>query len=232
MKILIIDDELRMSQILKEQLIRRKFTVKCVNNYDQAVDIVLSEVFDLIICDYVLSPIKKSPHWIDFVKEMRIRWNKIPIIILTWKWQNCITPWDCLNAGADDFLQKPYAINELIARIFAIIRRSYLTVDSSTNIITDWNLKLNLSNRSLYINNIEIALSNIPFLILSKLIQNKWKIMSQKDLIEYIWWDDDLFNSQSTATLRVHITYLKKINPIISKSISTIHWIWYIWNDN
>ena len=226
MNVLIIDDEPITAVNLKERLELNKFTVNTADNYDTALEKASYWNFDLIICDYFLSNINPKKQWTNLIKQIRSRWVKTPIILLTWRSVEEIAPWIALNSWADDFLQKPYNIQELVARITALIRRQFS--GNAVNKVVKDNIEMDIISRETFINNKRVKLGNTLSLILLKLIQSKGDVLTYRELISYIWWDSSLYLSKTNWTLRVHMTNLKKkLWEKLASQIETINWIWY-----
>ncbi len=226
MNILIVDDEPITASNLRIRLRQNKWNVTISNNFDNALKEISSWNFDVIICDYFLSKHNKDKQWTDLIKKIREQSIKTPIILLTWRSVEEIAPWSALNSWADDFIQKPYNIQELLARITALIRRQYSW--NAINIIKKDNIEMDIITRETTINDKKIKLWNTLSLILLKLLESKWKILSYRDLISYIWWENSLYLWQTSWTLRVHMTNLKKrLWKNIAEKIETVNWVWY-----
>ena len=229
MNILIIDDEPITSLNLKAKLEKNKFKIKTSDNYNNALKQAIEWTFDVIICDYFLSQKNPQEQWIDLIKKIREHWIYIPIILLTWRCAEEIAPWHALNSWADDFLQKPYNIQELIARITALIRRKY-SWNAINTIKTDW-IEINIITRETIIHEKKVKVWNILSLILLKLLQSRWEILTYRDLISYVWWENSLYLWHTNWTLRVHMTNLKKkLWKRLANKIETINWIGYKFN--
>lgn len=226
MNILIIDDEPITASNLKSRLRQNRWNVIVSNEFNDALRKVNSWNFDIIICDYFLSKLNPKKQWTDLIKEIRNQLIKTPIILLTWRSTEEIAPWNALNSGADDFIQKPYNIQELFARITALIRRQYSW--NAINIIKKDNIQMDIISRETTVDNKKIKLWNTLSLILLKLLESRWSILTYRELISYIWGESSLYLWQTSWTLRVHMTNLKKrLWKNIAKKIETVNWIWY-----
>lgn len=113
----------------------------------------------------------------------------------------------------------------------AIIRRQFPS-ETIKNTLIHWDISIELDTRKVEVWWINIKLWNTLFLILIKLLKERWKIITQERLIEYIWWDSALYHNQSSTTLRVHMTYLKKAMwKKFSDKVKTIHWVGYLFDE-
>lgn len=231
MRALLIDDEKIILKNLTKQLTDEKWNVDTSDNYKEASDKLLNSSYDIVICDHRLSNNPDDKKWLDLIKEARDYWNKSPVILLTWRGVDEISPWEALNAWFDDFIKKPYEFKELMSRIMAIIRRQFPS-ETIKNTLIHWDISIELDTRKVEVWWINIKLWNTLFLILIKLLKERWKIITQERLIEYIWWDSALYHNQSSTTLRVHMTYLKKAMwKKFSDKVKTIHWVGYLFDE-
>lgn len=227
MKLLIIDDEKFVVKRIVWNFVHENWTIDVASSYNSAYNTLKAKKYDIIICDYNLWD--SSENWLNLIKQIRFDWNTTPVILLTWKSFDEITPWDALEAGFDDFVKKPYEPKELKARVSAILRRRIWNWVNLSNSLFYKDLEINFSNRKVILDWKNIKLWNTLFLILYELVKSKWKIVSYENLIEYIWWEPSLYVPQYSSTLRVHVTHLKKILWLdFSKNLKTVHWVWYI----
>lgn len=105
MRALLIDDEKIILKNLTKQLTDQKWNVDTSDNYKEASDKLLNSSYDIVICDHRLSNNPDDKKWLDLIKEARDYWNKSPVILLTWRGVDEISPWEALNAWFDDFIK-------------------------------------------------------------------------------------------------------------------------------
>lgn len=220
MKILIIDNEAKILHTLKRQMSKVYDDIRIVDNYLEGISEAMREIYDVIICDYSLDSNKTG---IELIQEIRNRKILTPAILLTGKSLETIKPEEALSAGLDDFLTKPYRLEELVARIKALIRRSYLKQNEKKDLIIHRDIGINLNNKSIIVDNNEIKVGKIMFRILHKLIRAPGKIVSYDDFIEYIWGESARYQEQSGNALRVHISNLKKLLGKHGKHIKNMY---------
>ncbi|MEJ2064284.1 MAG: response regulator transcription factor [Reinekea sp.] len=191
MKILLIDDDHALINHLKPVLKADGYVVEYADNGIDAEFLGFEEEFDAIILDLGL-PQKNG---LDVLKAWRQNDMKAPILILTARdsWQERV---DGLKAGADDYLGKPFQIEELLARLEAILRRNIGTLD---NTLKYDNLTLNLNAQNLILDNNDDALqlTAIEFKLLRHLMSNPGKILSKTELSEHVYEEENLKDSNT-----------------------------------
>lgn len=221
MKILIVEDNEILSNNISTYLNLKQIETKKLFLWSQANYELTLNNYDLLILDLWLPDID----WNEVCRQIRNSWKNIPILMLTAR--NTINDkktW--FNAGADDYLTKPFDYEELLMRINALVRRNY-TIKTDV-IILDNNEKiiLNITNKSLEKNSQLVHLSNLEIDLLIYLAHNKWKIISKEELLEKVWGEYD--NFKMSRTVDVYIWYLRK--KVWKNLIETIRWQWYIIN--
>ena len=189
MKILLVEDEISLSDALVNILKKEKYQVDAVYNGEDGINYALTGIYDLIILDVIL-PIKNG---FDVLKE--IRKNKIgtPILMLTALSQESdkIKGFDL---GADDYLPKPFLTGELLARIRALLRRKGEYIDSY---LEYGNLKLNLKTYELESEKNSIKVSSKEFEIMRYLLSKPTFIAARDDIINKVWGFDCEIESNS-----------------------------------
>jgi DNA-binding response OmpR family regulator len=182
MKILFIEDNLRLSELIKKNLETDKFVVDVANTLEDAQNNLTSYDYDLIILDLNLPDGSGE----DFLIKIRKKKYKIPVIILTAN-NNFDVKIKNLNLGADDFLTKPFKHEELVARIHAILRRP---IEFSSNIFEKGNVKFNSNSGEMLINNKDIKLSKKEILLF-EILSNKFSKTVTKSEIENKIYDNN-----------------------------------------
>ncbi|MEJ5351900.1 MAG: response regulator transcription factor [Melioribacteraceae bacterium] len=219
MRILVIEDEKKVASFIKKGLEEEFFTVDVAYNGKDGLVLASSEEYDLIILDIMIPFIDG----ITLTKELRKRKIITPILLLTVK-DSVNDKVEGLDAGADDYLTKPFAFEELTARIRALLRRTEI---QKSNILTAADLKLDLITHTVYRNNKEIILTQKEYSILEYLLRNKNKIVSRTKLIEHVY---DYHFDTDTNVIDVYINKLRnKIDYGFDKKlIHTIRGVGYI----
>jgi len=218
MRILLVEDEIKLANAVKRALEFQKYTVDVANDGRLGLDLAIGEKYDLIILDLML------PHLTGIQICTAIRAEKIstPILILTAKGQidDKITG---LDSGADDYMVKPFSFEELFARIRSLVRRAS---NSNDNILTIDNLTLNTVSFKVTRGNTHINLSSKEFAILEYLLRYVGSVITKDQIVQSVWnYDTDILPS----TIEVHIKHLRdKIDtPFKTKLIHTVRGFGY-----
>ena len=214
MKILLVEDDQTLFESLSQTLQQWDFEVAGVTDFDDVMTSVEAVQPEIIIMDIKL-PKFDGFHW-----TRKIRQNSnVPIVFLSSK----DSPMDqvmSMELGADDFIQKPFNTNVLIAKIQAIYRRVY-EFDSSEKSILMWQqAKLDLTKDSISDNDTEIYLSKTEMLILSMLVRNQNQIVTRDKIITALW-DDEAFVSDNTLTVNVNRLRKKLADIGMNEQIET-----------
>ncbi|MBW1971569.1 MAG: DNA-binding response regulator [Deltaproteobacteria bacterium] len=219
MKILLVEDDIDTKKFLKKGLEENYYSVETTSSGLEALEYIESQPFDLIILDIMLPELDG----ISLLKNIRKRGNFIPVILLTVKDSNeeIIAG---LDAGADDYITKPFSFNQLLARIRAVTRRGKQYTPSLLKVA---DLFLDQISRRVYKGDKEIVLTPKEFSLLEYLLLNKGRIVTRTMILEKVWnLDYDGFSN----VVDVHINHLrKKIEKDSSfKFIHTVKGVGYI----
>ncbi len=198
MRIIVVEDEHKIANSIKKGLEQESFAVDVAFTGTDGFGLITTEDYDLIILDLLLPGMSG----IDICKKLRDAQNHTPILMLTAKGQ-IEDKVAGLNAGADDYLTKPFAFEELLARVRALIRRPK---DSLGTILTFEDLTLDTQNYEVKRAGKLINLSNKEFALLEYLLRHKNKILKKDQIINHVWdYDADILPN----TVEVYIGYLR-----------------------
>jgi len=203
MKLLIIEDEKKISEPLKEALVDNGYIVDCVEDGLSGFELAKNSSYDCIILDLNLP----GMDGIEVAKKLRDESNTTPILMLTARiGQEKII--EGFESGADDYMIKPFHFKELLLRIQALIKRNSL---NKANWLEIGKIKIDSIRRKVFIGEKEIKLNTKEFGILEYLLRNAGRPVSQEEILEHVWGDEiDFF----TQTVRTNIkTLRKKIDP-------------------
>lgn len=200
MRILVIDDEKIIAQNIKKALGRLGYVADVELNGEDGLFKAETEDYDLVIVDWML-PDMEGPEISQRIKKVK---PETLVLMLTAKSQ-LEDKIEGFEKGADDYLTKPFAIEELLMRIKAIIRRKNGTV-LAPEIIID-NLSLNTNTCQVVRAGQEISLSPKEYALLEYLVMNKCKVLDRLTILEHVWGDDSL---EFSNTVDVHIRYLRR----------------------
>lgn len=213
MRILLVEDEIKLANATKRALETQKYAVDVVYNGTEGFDMAIGEEYDLLILDVMLPGIDG----IELCKMLRNHGNHTPILVLTAKGQVSDKVLG-LDVGADDYVVKPFSFEELFARARALIRRPKITNDSVLKI---HDLTLDPQSFKVKRDGKTIELSTKEFSLLEYLLRNKNNVLTREQIIAHVWdYDADVLPS----TVEVHIKHLRdKIdNTFDTKIIKTI----------
>ena len=210
MNILIIEDEYSLADAIAETLKNEKFNVSIKTNGEDGEDEALTENYDLILLDVMLP--KKNGF--DILKAIQQAKIKTPIIMLTAK-SEMDDKLNGLEHGADDYITKPFAMRELMARIKAVLKRTNNI--ENTDYLEYGDLILDLKNAKLKCNNNEIQISGKELELVEQLLINKNQISSRESLAERIWGyeSDSEYNN-----VEVYITFVRRKLKLIDSKVT------------
>jgi len=215
MKILVVEDEHKIANSIKKGLEQELFAVDAAYDGTQGYDFAVSEDYDLIILDRLLPGIDG----ITICKKLRNQHIHTPILLLTAKGQ-VRDKVEGLNAGADDYLVKPFAFEELLARVRALLRRPKNTITSKLRVI---DLTLNTQTYEVTRMNKPISLSQKEFMLLEYLMRHVNKVITKEQIINHVWdYDANILPN----TIEVYIKRLRnKIDRPFENMKPLIHTI-------
>ncbi|TXD46395.1 response regulator transcription factor [Polaribacter sp. IC073] len=199
-KVLLAEDEASLGLIVKESLESRGFTVFHAKNGKEALEFYKDKHPDILVLD-VMMPIKDG---FTLAKEIRLENKAIPIIFLTAKSQTS----DVLEGfkhGGNDYLKKPFSMEELIVRIKSLLHRVALKTNSENRIIG--NYSFNLTKQTLTFSTEEQTLTHREAALLFYLYENKNEVLDRTFILNKLWGNDDFFNARS---MDVFISKLRK----------------------
>lgn len=200
-KIVLAEDEPSLGQILKESLETRGFLVYHAPNGEVAYDYYLKTKPDILVLD-VMMPIKDG---FTLAKEIRKENTYIPIIFLTAKSQTKDVL-DGFEHGGNDYLKKPFSMEELIVRIKALLDRNKIKKDT-TNKIAIGNYIFNYTKQILHYSSEEVLLTNKESELLFHLSEKQNEVLDRSYILNKLWGNDDFFNARS---MDVFISKLRK----------------------
>jgi len=202
MNILIVEDEKSLVLEVYEFLTKEGFTVENAHTKRSAEEKILVNNYDFILLDLGL-PDGDGFDLLMTLKKLKDREDAVIILTARGSVDDRISG---LEQGADDYLAKPFSLNELLARIHAITRRKHKL---ESNEIAIRGFRINIQNRTLYYNDDRINLTKKEFEIFNYLVLNKKRVISRTNLTEHVWGDILEINSDSNF-VDVHVKNLRK----------------------
>ena len=220
MRLLLIEDDRKIALFVKTGLREAGFAVDHADNGEDGLHLALTEPYDVAVIDLML------PHvdGLSIIRQMRDQSINTPVLILSAK-QKVHERVEGLQGGGDDYLTKPFAFAELIARVQALLRRSSLITHPTELQFAD--LKMDLPARRVTRAGVKINLQPLEFSLLEYLMRNAERVVSKTMIMEHVW--DYNFNPQ-TNVVEARICYLRdKIDKgFPSKLIHTVRGVGYV----
>ncbi|CCB65216.1 MULTISPECIES: response regulator transcription factor [unclassified Hyphomicrobium] len=199
MRILIVEDEPKIAKSLATALTAANYSVDAVHDGEDAWFRGDTENYDLVILDLGLPKIDG----LSVLKRWRAAGRMMPVLVLTARgaWMERV---EGIDAGADDYLVKPFQIEELIARVRALIRRS---VGQGSALLTAGKLSVDTRQMRVLIDGASVAVSPLEYRLISYLIHHKGRVIPPAELIEHLYGDDD---ARDANALEAVVTRLRK----------------------
>ncbi len=220
MKVLFVEDDPQILKYVRQGLEQKGIVVDTASDGQQGFELASSEEYDMIILDWMLPEMDG----LQFCTQLRDGERQTPILMLTAKGstQDRVTG---LNQGADDYLVKPFAFSELLARIHALVRRSRSLQSNNKldNDLTFRDLMIDVQKMDVKRGKKTIKLSKREYALLEYLLRKKNQVVSAQQIIEHVWeYDSDVLEN----TAQVYIGYLrKKIDKAFPNKVPLIHTI-------
>ncbi len=199
-RILIVDDEEDLCEILQYNLNNDGFATDIAHSAEEALIKPLGE-YDLLLLDIMMGPISGFKFADKLRKELKIN---IPIIFLTAK-DNENDLLTGFSLGADDYIAKPFSVNELTARVRAVLKRTHQEKVKPESIIKFKDIELDTIRKRLIINDNRVELTKKEYEILKILLENQGKVFSREDILNLVWGNDVIVTER---TVDVNITRL------------------------
>lgn len=214
MAILIVEDEKNMSNLLKLELTHSGYQCEQAFDGEDGLKKSLENDYELILLDLMLPRI----NGIELCRQLREK-KQTPVIMLTAR-DEVMDKVNGLQVGADDYLAKPFAMEELLARINALLRR--VNMQNKVNEYVYGQIKMIIDKRQVFYQEREVTLTTTEFDLLALLVKNGGKVVSRNDILDQVWgYDGDV----STNVVEVYIRYLR--NKMKGIPIETVRGVGY-----
>jgi two-component system KDP operon response regulator KdpE len=223
-KILVVDDEAQITRVLRASLRAHRYEVRTAADGESALDTFHDWRPDLIITDLQMPEM----NGIELCREIR-KISPVPIIILSVKGEEK-TKVEALDAGADDYITKPFGIDELLARVRAALRRTPQETNETTEKLEDGDFSIDLAAHKALVRGEEIHLTPKEFDLLVYLFQNRGRVITHRAILAAVWGGN--FTAQPEY-LRVFLGQLRKKiekDPAVPQYILTEPWVGYRFN--
>ena len=203
MKILVVEDNKKLLQTIEKELLKH-FEIECCEDGEEALYLIKQGIYDLVVLDLMLP----SLGGIDILKNIRNNHIDTPVLILTTK-ESLDEKVEAFSIGANDYLTKPFYMEELVARIYAMLRTTGKL--QTKNTLDFYDLHLDLSKRRVFYKEEEIELQNKQFNLLEYFLLNKGTILLKEQIYDRIW------GMESDATIEIVEVYISNLRKILSK---------------
>lgn len=204
-RILVVDDETQITRVLKTTLNSQGYEVKSASDGESALNLALDWIPDLIVTDLSMPGMTG----IELCRLVRER-SQVPIIVLSVRGEEK-TKIEALDAGADDYVTKPFSVNELLARVRANLRRVAATQESPAAIVEDGDFYINPESRLVRVRGKEVHLTPKEFELLMFMARHPNRVLTHRILLNAVWGGESV---QQPEYLRVFINQLrKKVEP-------------------
>lgn len=201
-QVLLVEDEKKLADTLSKGLTELNYEVQTAYDGNIALKLFNAGKFDLVITDINLPGL----NGLELTKQIRNRNMHTPVIMLT-ALHTTDDKIEGFNAGADDYLAKPFEFKELLARIRAILKRTINQQLPTGNILRVADLELNLDSMEVYRNETPIQLTAKEFQLLEYMMRNRNRVLTRADIAERVWNLD--FDSR-TNVIDVYVNFLRK----------------------
>jgi len=220
MRLLLVEDDVKIAQFVVNGLKEAGFAVDHATNGEDGLHLALTEPYDIAVVDLMLPKLDG----LSLIEAVRRNDINMPVLILSAK-RSVDDRVKGLNKGSDDYLVKPFAFSELLARVQALIRRSTMVTAPSELKVAD--LVLDLDKRKVFRADKEIFLQPLEFSLIEYLMRNAGRVVSKTMIMEHVW---DYNFSPQTNVVEARICYLRdKIDKDFdAKLIHTVRGVGYV----
>ena len=216
--ILIVEDDPNIRKLVRVNLVKRGYTVSEAGDSHQAMALFQEEPVDLVLLDLLLPGLSG----VDICSWIRAR-SEVPIIILSARSEENLKV-AALDAGADDYVTKPFGQEELLARVRAFLRRSYVSAKTNGNKIQIGELNIDLEARRVFIGENDLHLTRTEYAILAELAHHLDAIVTHDELITQVWGPE---YRGSNHYLHTYLGRLRKKLGEYSDLLETVPWMGY-----
>jgi two-component system KDP operon response regulator KdpE len=219
--ILVVDDEPQITRVLKTTLSSQGYGVRTASDGDEALLILKDWTPDLVITDLRMPNLGG----LELCRQIRAR-SRIPIIVLSVKGEERIKV-EALDAGADDYVTKPFGVHELLARVRAALRRAAAPEEPESPLIEAGDFRIDIATRSVRVRDREVHLTPKEFDLLTYLARHAGKVLTHRNLLAAVWGGNSV---EQPEYLRVFVGHLrKKLEPdeAAPRYILTEPWVGY-----
>lgn len=219
MRVLVVEDHVSVANFIIKGLREERYAVDHARNGNEALELALVGEYDVMVLDLMLPGLSGM----EVAQRLREHGETLPILMLTAR-DSVNDKVDGLDAGADDYLTKPFAFAELLARLRALLRRQSTFID---NVLTIADLRLDPTTHEVERAGARLELTTKEYALLEYLLRNKNRVVSRTAIIEHVW---DMHFDSDTNIVDVYIRYLRRKvdEPFDGKLIHTVRGVGYV----
>ena len=197
-RVLVVDDEPQIRRALRMGLLGHGYQVSTAEDGDEALTIIATQLPDVVVLDLVMPRVDGF----EVLRQTRL-WSEVPVIVLSARGQerDKVT---ALDLGADDYLTKPFGMEELLARLRAVLRRARAPVETTCSF---GDVTIDFTRRVVTKGNDEVHLTPTEYDLLAALARDAGKVLTHRLLLERVW---GVYASENLQQLRVYINYLRR----------------------
>jgi two-component system, OmpR family, KDP operon response regulator KdpE len=219
--ILVVDDEAQITRVLKTTLSSQGYGIRSASDGEEALQLMKDWTPDLVVTDLRMP----NMDGLELCRRIRTE-SRIPIIVLSVKGEDTIKV-EALDAGADDYITKPFSINELLARVRAALRRASTPQQPETPVVEVGDFRIDIPGRTVQVKSREVRLTPKEFDLLVYLARHPGKVITHRALLGAVWGQNSI---EQPEYLRVFVGHLrKKLEPDenATRYIITEPWVGY-----
>ena len=223
-RILVVDDEPQITRVLRRSLTSHRYDVRVAADGEAALELFQDWSPDLVITDLSMP----NMSGLELCRRLRAR-SDVPVIVLSVKGEERAKV-EALDAGADDYVTKPFGIAELLARVRATLRRAPAQTDDEETVLAVGDFRIDLAAHTVTVREREVHLTPKEFDLLVHLVRQHGKVLTHRALLASIWGSNYV---EQTEYLRVFVGQLRKKiepDPAKAKYILTEPWVGYRFN--
>lgn len=213
-RVMIVEDDCKIREFVKESLEKWGYEVAAVEDFNEIFNIFVKHQPHLVLMDINL-PSFDGFYWCNKIREV----SKAPIIFISSRTSNMDIIM-AINMGGDDFVQKPFSMDILLAKVNALIRRTYSYLNTETDVIEHNGVVLNLMDNTLYYKEEKVELTKNEFKIVYMLMKNHGSVIDRDKIMRSLW-EDESFVDDNTLTVNINRLRKKLSNIGLDEFIET-----------